>query len=494
MKMNRILVMMAALACVFIVAVFIVAVSSDAHAATHALSTVLPFGDGAFHLASLGIVASAELVGKRAEKIAAFESLVAKMNADGYVDDAADQASYDALKAEVAAFDKKIERAQEATRLKASSAIIVPGQTSPGAKVFAQAKRNSRLKNFRGEGAEERALRFGNFALATIFGNEKAAVWCKENGLILVKAQSEGVNSAGGFLVPEEISLDIIDLRDEYGMFRRLCTPIPMGRDTMTTPRRVGGLTAYPVGEAQAITASQAQWDQVRLTAKKWGVLTLMSSELDEDAAVSIGDILVGEMAYAFAIAEDTAGFAGDGTSTYHGTLGLRTIFNNGVGSLAGAVDAASGHDTFAEIDATDLAKVMGTLPQYCYLRGKPSFYCSQVAWANVFQRLIIGSGGISKDDATGKIIYQYLGFPVEITPSMPTSTGDLSDVAMMLFGDIGLAATMGDRRGMTVARSTEYKFAEDQIAIKATERFDINIHDTGNTTVAGPVVALMGE
>jgi hypothetical protein len=129
----------------------------------------------------------------------------------------------------------------------------------------------------------------------------------------------------------------------------------------------------------------------------------------------------------------------------------------------------------------------MGALPQYVYMRGKPSFYCSQVAWANVFQRLIIGAGGISKDDATGKIIYQYLGFPVEITPSMPTSTGDLSDVAMILFGDIGLSSSFGDRRGMTVARSTEYKFAEDQIAIKATERFDINNHDTGSTTVAGP-------
>ena len=62
------------------------------------------------------------------------------------------------------------------------------------------------------------------------------------------------------------------------------------------------------------------------------------------------------------------------------------------------------------------------------------------------------------------------------------------------LFGDIAMAATFGDRRGMTVARSTEYKFAEDQIAIKATERFDINIHDIGDTTNAGPVVALMGE
>jgi HK97 family phage major capsid protein len=192
----------------------------------------------------------AELVAQRAAKVADFEALVAKMNAEDYVDDAADQTSYDALKGDIAGFDKKIERAQEATRLKAQSAIIVPGQATQGAKLFAQPKRASKLKNFRGDGAEERAHRFGNFALASLFGSEKAAVWCRENGVILVKAQSEGVNTAGGFLVPEEFSTDIIDLRDEYGMFRRLCQVVPMGRDTITVPRRVGGLTAYAVGEA----------------------------------------------------------------------------------------------------------------------------------------------------------------------------------------------------------------------------------------------------
>jgi HK97 family phage major capsid protein len=279
-------------------------------------------------------------------------------------------------------------------------------------------------------------------------------------------------------------------------MFRRLCTPYPMGRDTANIPRRTSGLTAYPVGEGVAGTASQMGWGNVKLTASKWMVLTLMSSELDEDAAVNIGDILIGEIAYAFAVAEDTAGFAGDGTSNYHGIKGFTKRFEEtvGAGQLAGAVDAAAGHDTFAEIDATDLALLMGKLPQYAYVRGKPAFYCSQLAWALVFQRLIMASGGISKDDATGAVIYRYLGFPVEITPSLPAVTTDLSDKAMMLFGDISLAATFGNRRGMAVARSTEYKFAEDQIAIKATERFDINIHDIGDANAAGPVVALLGE
>jgi HK97 family phage major capsid protein len=416
---------------------------------------------------------------------------VDELNSDALLGDAK---AFEAKEAEIAALREQIARVERAQA--AQAALATPSGQRDGADLSTVVRRPrvSGLKNFRGPGAEERAHRFGKFMLASIWGNEKAATWCRENGILIQRAQSEGVNAAGGVLVPEEFSFDIIDLRDEYGMFRRLCQPVPMGRDTINTPRRTGGLTAYAVGEGVALTASQAGWDNVKLTANKWGVLTLMSSELDEDAAVNIGDILVGEIAYAFAVSEDTAGFTGDGSATYHGIKGFTKWFNDGVGSLKGSVDAATGHDTFAEIDSTDLATLMGTLPQYAYVRGKPSFYCSQMAWAMVFQRLIMASGGISKNDATGRVVFQYLGFPVEITPSLPTTSGDLSDQAMLLFGDIALAASFGNRRGMAVARSTEYKFAEDQIAIKATERFDINIHDIGTTAVAGPVVALMGE
>lgn len=420
-----------------------------------------------------------------------------ELNSDECIDDAT---KYEAKQLEIADLTAKIRRIEDAQKAQADLARPVIDDPAPRTVPNPLERHlvHSSLKNFKGERAMERAYRFGQFALATLWGNEKAFKWCQENGIILQRAQSEGVNSAGGFLVPEEFSMDIIDLRDQYGMFRRVCQVMPMGRDTITVPRRIGGLTAYAVGEGVAATESSAAWDQVRVTANKWAVLTLMSSELDEDAAVNVGDILVGEMAYAFAVSEDTAGFSGDGSSTYHGIRGFLTKFADqivsGSSTFAGAKDAATAHDTFAEIDAADLQNLMGALPQYAYMRGRPAFYCSQVAWATVFQRLIMASGGISKNDATGRVEYQYLGFPVEISPAMPAVTSDLSDKAMILFGDIGLSATFGNRRGMAVARSTEYKFAEDQIAIKATERFDINVHDIGNTSVAGPVVALMGE
>jgi HK97 family phage major capsid protein len=263
---------------------------------------------------------------------------------------------------------------------------------------------------------------------------------------------------------------------------------MPMGSDTLTVPRRTGGLTAYFTGENTALTSSDKTWDIIQLVAKKLGVLTYLSTELDEDAIINIADDLAGEMAYAFALKEDQCGFNGDGSSTYGGIFGV----TQKILGLAGAVDGASGHDTYAEIDATDLANVMGKLPAYARLGAK--WFVSQTGFDVMFGRLAIGAGGNTIQTVAGAVQRSYLGYPIEIVQVLPTSTGDLSDVVMALFGNLAQAATLGERRGIAVRRSDEIKFIEDQVALKATERVDINVHDVGDATTAGPIVALIGE
>src|SRR4029077_10220309 len=104
----------------------------------------------------------------------------------------------------------------------------------------------------------------------------------------------------GGFLVPEVLERAIIDLREDYGVFRQLARIRPMASDFVTIPRRTGGLTAVPIGEGSDITESTKGWNNVNLTARKWAVLAKYSSELAEDAIISIAEDLSGEIAYAF--------------------------------------------------------------------------------------------------------------------------------------------------------------------------------------------------
>jgi HK97 family phage major capsid protein len=194
--------------------------------------------------------------------------------------------------------------------------------------------RYSKLKSFKGEHAEQKAYMAGQFFLATLFNVDTSKQWCHDHGISTVRnALKESANELGGVLVPEELEQTIIDLRADRGVFRREARDVPMQSDTKVIPRRTGGVTAYYVDESPAsgITESENAWDHVRLTAKKLAVLTRYSSEIAEDAIIAIGDHLAGEIAYAFASAEDEAGFNGDGTSTYGGIVGLKNARQYGL-------------------------------------------------------------------------------------------------------------------------------------------------------------------
>jgi HK97 family phage major capsid protein len=182
---------------------------------------------------------------------------------------------------------------------------------------LATARRYGMLRNFPNtpEGYWK-AYRFGQWCIAAASrafgGGARARQYCKDNGLAHMtdadfeqRTQTEGTNSAGGYLVPEEFSNDLIDLRAQYGIARQVCKQIPMKGDTHSRPRVTGGLTAYFVGEAGAGTTSSKAWDRVNLRAKKLMALTVYSSEINEDAVINIGDDLAGEIAKAFAKLED---------------------------------------------------------------------------------------------------------------------------------------------------------------------------------------------
>lgn len=353
-------------------------------------------------------------------------------------------------------------------------------------------RRYGKLRAFRGPGAASRAFESGKFLQAAIFGDDRADRWCRNHG-IDCRALSVGTNTAGGFLVPEAFGTTIIDLRETYGIFRQQCRVVPMPEHTMTVPRRAGGVTATYTGENAALSESDATFNQVTLVARKLGVLTRISTELSEDSIIDIADWCAQEFAWAFAKAEDDAGFKGDGSLTYGSIVGASTAIIDGT-HTAGAVDATSGDDAFVEFIMTDLEKIAMTLPLYAHPGAK--WFMSPICWATCFERLAIAASGTNAMHYTEGVSRSFLGYPVVLTHSLTAATGAsaLNNIAAFLFGDLSLAATLGDRRQITVGLSADRYFVEDQIGIKATQRYDINVHDLGDNTDAGPIVALIGQ
>ena len=360
----------------------------------------------------------------------------------------------------------------------------------------------AQLKAFRGENAVAKATRFGHFLSAVLFASERSINYCRENGIPLKRAQSEADNESGGVFVPHEFENVLIDLRLEYGVFRRNANVVPMSSESKSRPRRRGGLKAYPigaVGAARRLKESKMNWDQVYLLAKKWGVLAKFEEELGEDAVISMADTLATEIAYAFTQVEDECGFYGDGTSEYHGITGVITklkALSATIANIAG-LQVASGNE-WGEVTLAYILGVVGRLPSFARNSGQVKWYCTAEFWATVLCKIALTAGGATTESIQGETRPMFLGKPVEFVEAMPHVQENSS--VPLLYGNLAQAAMFGDRRGVTIKMtdSNDTDFENDLMAIKGTERFDINVHDVGNADadpkkrLAGPIVGLI--
>ncbi len=368
--------------------------------------------------------------------------------------------------------------------------------------------RYGKLKAFTGPGAEDRAYATGMWLAAGLLPpgsmRTKAKNWCRDSGMDtrIQAALGTNVSVSGGNLVPDEMSQAIIDYREKYGIFRQWADVVPMASDHQIIPTQLSVLTASFASENAAITESESTFSQVTLTAKKLGAITRISTELTEDAIISIADRVTYDLAYAFALKEDQCGFTGDGTSTYGGIRGIKPILEDG-SHTASWFEPNATHDFFSELDNTDITTTMARLPQWA--RDGAAFFCSSVAADAVFGRLKAAGGGntISELASMGisslgerGIVGAYLGYPIVTSQVLPLTDASavLNDKVMLLFGNLRLSSMLGERRAITIAISDQRYWELDQVAIRATERIDINNHGLGTDTVAGAVIGLRGS
>lgn len=323
----------------------------------------------------------------------------------------------------------------------------------------------------------------GMFYASALFGSRKAADYCQSHGLVS-NAMTGGNDLLGGSLVPEVLESTIVELRESFGVFRQESQVIPMTTDSHIIPKVAGELTSYYVSEMAQITPSDMTLTQLRLTARKLATLTAMSSELEEDAIVAMAEMLTRSIAYSFALKEDQAGFLGDGTLTYGGIMGLANIL------AAGSTVTATGRTTFGALTLADFEGVVGKCKQWA--GSKPKWYISQQGWANSMQRLLDAAGGNTLVSLAMGAEKTFLGFPVVISQVLPSALTGTTGTNACYFGDLKQGVYFGSRRGINVQVDPSIYFTQDALAVRATQRFDINIHDIGDASNAGGIVKLV--
>ena len=312
--------------------------------------------------------------------------------------------------------------------------------------------------------------------LTGLLGNQHSRQWCIDRGMNFHNAMSEGTDTAGGFAVPDPMAARLIELVEDYGVFRRFASNVVASSDTLAIPKLSADTTVYYPAEGAAITPSDLTFAQVSHTLRKYAQLAIMSSEVSEDAIISMTDTVTRAMARQFASAEDTNSFLGDGSA--------------GFGSITGIEAAlAAGSTTSGTVTLANLETLNGDLKRYS--GQSPVWFMHSFHYYNDVVPALVALGGTDMRQTEAGGAQMLYGYPVVFTQVLTGSAASTGDLLVVL-GDLSMSASLATRRNVTVRVLNELYAANDQIGLVATMRSDTQIHDVGDASNAGGITALL--
>jgi len=287
----------------------------------------------------------------------------------------------------------------------------------------------------------------------------------------LVKAASEGTDSAGGFLVPSQFYPELLKIDLEDAIVRPNARVIPMATDSMPIPRVIdtshssslfGGVIGYWTAEAGTLNETSPAFGQLELIPKKLTGYTYASNELLADSAIGVNTFLLDILREALVWYEEEAFFNGNGGTQPLGITGAPCVVS---------VSGETGQDA-STIKPINLAKM------YAQMLPRSQKRAVWVANNAVLPQLItlgqeVGTGGnivwIGQNKGmTEAPPVTILGRPVYFTEHLPT----LGSANQIMFCDFSYYL-IGDRMSLSVEASPHPRFQYDQTVWRFIQRVD---------------------
>jgi HK97 family phage major capsid protein len=275
-----------------------------------------------------------------------------------------------------------------------------------------------------------------------------------------LKFLSTTPDSAGGYLVPEETSKEILNFLAEDGVFRGNATVVPNCPAHFSIDFLATLPTAYFRGEGTAKTASEPSFGQQALTPYSVSVLVPLTNELREDSMVDIASIVTDAMREALNQKEEEVFAAGDGNGK---PTGLEHYF--AAYPAIRKVTAAKYKNLGDRIVAADsrLKKAY---------RNNAKWYMPSDQLEDI--RLLVDKNGryLFQDDLTGEFVGRISGKPVEVNDNLTNIWfGDLKGYWIGQRG--GIAVDESNDASITVGQTTLNLFQNNMFAIRVEERID---------------------
>ncbi len=280
-------------------------------------------------------------------------------------------------------------------------------------------------------------------------------------GQEVLKALSEGTDSAGGFLTPPGFLAKIIERKQQLITLDPMVTHVPVTTDTGYIPTLATDISVVLGSENTEKTETTPVFGEATWQLYKFVAITKMSLELLEDSAINLESFLAEKFAEALARKQDEMIAMGTGSSMPTGLYycsGVTAV--SGIGALTyedlltieHTVDARYRHQkgmawVMNNTNVLRIRKLKDTAGHYIFVRG------------GLAMGVNTGERGIGDT---------LLGYPLLENPNLPDGAilfGELSYYWKYTRGGVRISATKegGD------------SFAYDQLWIKCTERYDGN-------------------
>lgn len=279
------------------------------------------------------------------------------------------------------------------------------------------------------------------------------------------------VPADGGFLIPETLRSELLQVALESAIVRpraqvipmeTLRVPIPMIDSTSNVSSVFGGIVCYWTEEASALTESQSQFGRVNLDAKKLTGYAEIPNELLADAPAFMAFF---DQVFPKALA-------------WYEDIGFMT--GSAVGEPTGFINCPASVNT-AIITGQPTASITWENIVAMYARMLPSSLANAVWIASIdsfpqlaTMALSVGTGGsavwignMQQPGSAGPPV-SILGRPVIFTEKASAlgTAGDISFVDLSYY-------LIGDRQMMQSTSSPHYKFANDKTVFRVIERVD---------------------
>lgn len=290
------------------------------------------------------------------------------------------------------------------------------------------------------------------------------------------KAMGEGTDSAGGFLVPPEVSDELIPLRDSVSVLRQLFTSQPVTSDTLRFVAQNSGLAVAWTAEFAEKIKNDLSFSEFEAHIFTAAGLATVSNQLLKDAKWNVDQLITKDLAKRFVALEEQAFINGSGVGQPLGimnTPGVTSIpYKAAEPKQIELLDKIS--DGITEVQTKFLgfpdAIVMHPRTWGWLVKGRetesPSVYFVGSGANGVGRRPsdpIPGYGGGVLPRG------ELFGLPVYCTPNVPTTLGGGTESAVVI-GDFSQGLVL-DREGIVTDTSSHVFFTSNQTVFRSEER-----------------------